>query len=373
VNSHVADAVAPSRARLVDLVGRSQFLIASNQSPTGSFPASPTYPVYKFSWFRDGAFVADGLSRHGEVDRATAFHDWCRKVLESREARVDKLVALLGQGLSVNRAEFLPTRYTLEGLEAHDDWWNFQLDGYGSWLWGLVAHLRRHKLDAAPYRRAIGIAARYLLVSWELPCYDWWEEHPSFVHVSTLGSIAAGLGAVVELEVLGSQGASDAALQLQLIRAKVRERGTVDGHLVKWLGGQAVDASLLACLAPFDVVDASTAKATLKKIEADLVVDNGVYRYSEDTFYGGGRWPLLAGFLGLARLRAGDRDGAYEALVWMASAARSYGELPEQVSTRLLHPTRSAEWVQRWGPVACPLLWSHGMYLVLADELGLHL
>ena len=37
----------------------------------------------------------------------------------------------------------------------------------------------------------------------------------------------------------------------------------------------------------------------------------------------------------------------------------------------LLHPGSRDEWVARWGPVASPLLWSHGMYLILADELGI--
>ena len=47
------------------------------------------------------------------------------------------------------------------------------------------------------------------------------------------------------------------------------------------------------------------------------------------------------------------------------------GELPEQVPDHLLHPDDQETWIGRWGPVATPLLWSHGMYLILADELGL--
>jgi isomaltose glucohydrolase len=47
------------------------------------------------------------------------------------------------------------------------------------------------------------------------------------------------------------------------------------------------------------------------------------------------------------------------------------GDLPEQVDHHLLHPDSRAEWIARWGSVASPLLWSHGMYLILADELGI--
>jgi GH15 family glucan-1,4-alpha-glucosidase len=55
----------------------------------------------------------------------------------------------------------------------------------------------------------------------------------------------------------------------------------------------------------------------------------------------------------------------------MAAQANADGDLPEQVPTHLLNPASRQEWVHRWGVVATPLLWSHGMYLILADELGL--
>jgi GH15 family glucan-1,4-alpha-glucosidase len=232
--------------------------------------------------------------------------------------------------------------------------------------------LSRHRGDPAPYLGPAAVAVRYLLACWELPCYDWWEEHPERYHVSTLGSIVAGLGAALELGLLDKALAAETSQQLDLARARLNDEGAAGGHLVKWLGTDAVDGSLLACLAPFDVVGDAVARATLARVEEDLVVDNGVFRYRDDTFYGGGRWPVLAGFLGLTRLRLDRPEAALAALGWMASTATGQGELPEQVSGPLLHPERFDEWRQRWGPVATPLLWSHGMYLVLADELGLH-
>jgi hypothetical protein len=41
------------------------------------------------------------------------------------------------------------------------------------------------------------------------------------------------------------------------------------------------------------------------------------------------------------------------------------GELPEQVLDAALYPERIAEWIERWGPVAQPLLWSHANYASL--------
>jgi isomaltose glucohydrolase len=104
-------------------------------------------------------------------------------------------------------------------------------------------------------------------------------------------------------------------------------------------------------------------------IEAELT-DGGVHRYLDDVYYGGGQWVLLAGFLGWAHAARGDRERARELLTWMTDQARPSGDLPEQVATVLLHPDHEQPWIDRWGPSACPLLWSHAMFLVLASELG---
>src|SRR5690606_16230306 len=91
----------------------------------------------------------------------------------------------------------------------------------------------------------------------------------------------------------------------------------------------------------------------------------------DDVFYGGGQWLLLTCLLGWNEAVAGDTDAARERLRWVAAQADADGHLPEQVGQHLLHPEHEAEWVARWGQVASPLLWSHVMYLILADDLGL--
>ena len=61
---------------------------------------------------------------------------------------------------------------------------------------------------------------------------------------------------------------------------------------------------------------------------------------------------------------------AQRLLDWAASTATDEGTLPEQVAGHLLSPEHQQEWIDRWGPVANPLLWSHAMVLRLAAELG---
>jgi GH15 family glucan-1,4-alpha-glucosidase len=360
-------------ADLAEIAERGRALILSLQDAGGAYPASPSFSAYQgYSWLRDGAFIADAMSAAGEVASASAFFDWCARILVARAPDIHRIVAAARSGHPVPDAEMLPTRFTFDGGTGDADWWDFQLDGYGLWLWAALAHVGRHDLDASAWRRAMELTVDYLVSSWDRPCYDWWEEHVEEVHVSTLGSVEAGLRAAAASGMLDADRRATAGATAETIRGVIRERGTIDGRLVKWIGSSAVDASLAALVAPLDVVaaDSDLGRATVAELERQLVVDGGMHRFTSDTYYGGGQWPLLSCFLGLAHLRAGNGDRARALLDWAASTARPDGTLPEQVADHLIDPAHVAEWVERWGPSADPLLWSSAMFLRLALELG---
>jgi len=44
--------------------------------------------------------------------------------------------------------------------------------------------------------------------------------------------------------------------------------------------------------------------------------------------------------------------------------ARDNGDLPEQVTGASQFAAEVEPWLERWGPVATPLLWSHAMFLI---------
>ena len=350
-------------------------LIVENQDAGGAYPASPAYRVYRYSWFRDGAFIADAMSRAGGIgiESASRFFDWCAGVINARASRVAALIGRARRGEAIGAAEHLPTRYTLDGDEADDEeWWDFQLDGYGTWIWALAAHLERHgRLVSDHVRAAVETCASYLGAFWDQPCYDWWEEHADGVHPSTLGAIHAGLRAAAGL--VATPCASQCRATAEAISSFVLAEGLSDGHLVKTVGaGPRVDASLVACATPFGLVPPSgpVATATYAAVVEDLAPD-GVHRYVGDTFYGGGRWVVLAGLVGWHEASTGRVDAARRRLEWMHAQATGDGLLPEQVTTHALDPTFVAPWAEKWGPVATPLLWSHAMYITLAAALRL--
>jgi len=278
---------AAERARIAALVDHSISVIEANQAATGAYAASPNFPVYRFCWFRDGAFIADAMSRAGRPESADAFFRWCARVIEARADRVDDLVARRERGERIAPEEFLPCRYTLDGLESDEEWWEFQLDGYGTWLWALGRHAERHGGPLDEYARALELTVRYLVTFWAEPCYDWWEEHPQHRHTSTLASIRGGLAAASHWDDLAPPQREAAARTAGEIRARVLDEGVHDGHLSKWLDGQGLDASLIACATPFRLLEPAEPLMleTVRALEGELA-HGGVHRYSDDTYFG---------------------------------------------------------------------------------------
>ena len=110
----------------------------------------------------------------------------------------ERVIKMLAEGRAVSEHDFLPTRFSLDGVSVDDDWTNFQLDGYGTWLWELGEYVNKSGDDALLQQilPAVELTVRYLIASWKTPCYDCWEEHLSFYHPYTLAAISAGLQAV---------------------------------------------------------------------------------------------------------------------------------------------------------------------------------
>lgn len=356
--------------RLAALAERSIEIITDHQYPGGAYLAAPDFPVYRYSWLRDGAFIADAMSRAGRAESAGRFLDWCRRVVAARARRIDELVARHWAGRPIADTELPDTRYTVDGQEADADWPNFQLDGYGAWLWALGAHAGRSGVDHDRFAPAVAATARYLTAFWQRPCFDCWEENGDRVHTATLAAVAAGLRVAAGWPSVPAPVRDRARAAATEIGYSVRSRGVRNGHLVKWLDGDQLDASLLFCAVPYRLFrpDDPVMRTTVAELAPELA-HGGVHRHRADAYYGGGEWVLLAAVLGSYHAATGDLPAASAQLAWVAGQADANGRLPEQVHDHLLHPAGLPEWQRRWGPAARPLLWSHAMYLNLYLEL----
>jgi len=351
-----------------DLKTHSISVILANQSTSGAYIASPNFPVYHYSWFRDGAFIAYAMDRVGQFDSSARFHSWAARVINDRQDRIEQAVEKIKNSQPLTGEDILNTRYLVSGLESNDDWTNFQLDGFGTWLWALEQHaqLSGSLLDEDQIK-ASRLVATYLTALWSRPCYDCWEEFGDRVHLYTLAAIYAGLRAEAHLNCNQHDATLKAILDLILAHA------TDAGGFEKFMGSTEVDASLLGLSVPYGVVSPEDVRMrkTVSRIESELRMENGgVHRYATDTYYGGGEWLLLTAWLGWYYTTIGDSTQAQALYDWVVSHADANGDLPEQVSYHLNDGRYYEYWRDRWGEIAKPLLWSHAMFLILNAELS---
>jgi GH15 family glucan-1,4-alpha-glucosidase len=353
-------------------LAKSKEIIRANQYPTGAYIASPAFSHYRYSWLRDGTFIAYAMDRTGEHESARSFYQWCNGVLKKHEGKARRAIAAVEAGKTpLDHDLFLHTRYTVDGEEVAGTWGNFQLDGYGAWLWGLAEHIRLTQAFelVMQLRSAVELTVDYLSACWTLPNYDCWEEYGDRVHPATLAAIYGGLKAIAPCLPERTQAIEAVCEQ---IRCCVIKEGVADGLFTKSIGYEGVDASLLWLAVPFGLADVQDIRMvqTVHAIERELLHGWGLHRYAGDQYYGGGQWILLSAWLGWYYVQIGEREKALAIREWIESEFTDNG-LPEQVQEHLLSPPAYQEWVNKAGLPAQPLLWSHAMYLVLCSELGL--
>ena len=355
-----------NREALMSLQKISIDIILKNQSDSGAYIASPNFSVYNYCWFRDGAFIADAMLASGELESAVKFHSWATQVINARRDKISELVLRKREGQRILPEEHLHCRFTLDGLESNEDWTNFQLDGFGTWLWALDEFANKGQVIPEVTLTAVQSLIEYLCAFWDEPSFDWWEESFGHQHVSTLVCIGTGLERCAKWDALPKDLRDRARLVADVIRRYILDFGVKGGHLTKWIGSEDLDGSLSACISPLHYFEPNSeiAKSTLDAVATELKMF-GTYRHKNDVYFGGGSWIILSAFLGLGFAEAGEISKATSILNWISESANQLGELPEQLNNQLLFPAFEAEWIKKWGESAVPLLWSHAMFLKL--------
>jgi GH15 family glucan-1,4-alpha-glucosidase len=365
-------AASRNGSRAGTLTGSVQAAVAAMlacQQDNGALVASPDFEQYHYCWLRDSSFAAYALDRCGEHAASARYHEWASAAIAGVGQQIDAAVARRLAGTSIDQHLLPPTRFTLDGSVAADDWPNYQIDGYGTWLWALREHLRQtgQGLLPAGLRRSTLLAARYLAAFALDACYDVWEENGDGVHSSTLACVYGGLVAAAEL-------LEDTELERRAreVQSHVLVTAGVARRLQKSSLSAAVDASMIWLATPFALVDARDPlfETALSEITGQLTFEGGLRRFPSDTFFGGGSWPVLTASLGWHQAVTGDLVAARRSLTWVAEHIDAQGRLGEQFGGERRLPAKYREWTDRWGHPARELLWSHAMYAVLSTELS---
>lgn len=361
-------------------------IIKSGQAPSGAYIACPNFPTYHFAWLRDGSFIAHAMDLVNETESASAFFQWVGRTINRYEYKLDNIRSIIQLNQPIHKDDFLHTRFTTNGDEVTDDpsWGNFQIDGYGTWLWALGEHLKKNpdSLLLNDLAKPIHTTLTYLHLCWRLPNYDCWEEFPEYIHPYSLASVFAGLSAMQALVAAGqlSQPDFDLENECRQIQAFLYQQGITENRFAKHIDPQSnekpdslpssngVDSSLLALGIPYAIssLDDPFMQNTFQQIVDELSgPGGGVYRYRKDDYYGGGQWILLTAWVAWYYTKLGNYPKALELKQWIEQQADQYGFLAEQCSSNLLFKDQFDPWLKKWGPPATPLLWSHAMYIIL--------
>ena len=351
-----------------NLYSQSITILLKYQDSGGAYIACPNFASYKYAWLRDGSFCALALELVGETSSAGRFHDWVLRVLDAQREKLKNCIVQASIGQRPADKDCLHSRFDPNGSEVPGKWGHHQLDGLGTWLWAYCRRQADLGSQPSPETQSLLMLVRdYLISLWRSPCSDCWEENEDCIHPHSLGAIFAGLKA------FGDWMHDPVALiSAEQVRSFILEFGVVNGRLTKSIGVPEVDASLLSLAVPYHVLelDDPIFQSTYKRIMKELVeAEGGVHRHREDTYYGGGEWILLSAWLGWVASELDNLPLAHHQLAWVEEQATSQGELPEQVSQHLLAPQYLADWIERWGQPASPLLWSHAQYLILRKSL----
>lgn len=352
---------------MTDFYKKSIEIILKNQHKSGSYVACPDFETYRYCWLRDGSFTAYSMDLAGRSDSSGRFFDWADRVISAQSLKVKNTLKKVHNNVPLSGSDYLPTRYTLEGNETNDTWPNFQLDGYGTWLWAICEHINITGETGLieKYKKSIETTIDYLINLWNLPNYDCWEENGDKIHSSTLFCIYGGLKSISDF--INDKELTNTIMQ---IKKYINDNCVDKGRLVKYVGSDEVDASLIWAAFPFKVFDAGDEiiKETVKEIQNKLLHNGGVHRYSGDTYYGGGEWLLLSCYLAWYYNETGQSDKAASIQNWVEEHTTDEGEMPEQILEHVNNEDYIDKWIKLWGKVACPLLWSHAMYIILISN-----
>jgi GH15 family glucan-1,4-alpha-glucosidase len=343
--------------------------ILRNQDRSGAIIASPDFAQYHYCWLRDSSFCSYALDLAGEHDASSRYHAWVNEAVGGIAELIDGVIASHDRGEALHPVHMPPARFALDGSTVADDWPNFQIDGYGTWLWSLGKHLDLTGRTSVPAEllNSVNRVARYLAAFALSPCYDVWEENGDAQHTSTLACVYGGLMTAGRL--LGDSHYLDVA---ETVQRRVTESASRVGYYVKSSANDDVDASSLWLTAPFGLVDSTDEyfAKTVALIEDRLSLDGGIRRYATDVFFGSGAWPVLTASLGWHFVGIGEFAKAEECRAWIARHFDGEGFLGEQFGGERRDRAHFDEWVERWGPPARDLMWSHAMFVVLSTELN---
>ncbi|HUK84855.1 MAG TPA: glycoside hydrolase family 15 protein [Candidatus Acidoferrum sp.] len=340
-----------SKQVIRDCVLENGSIVAANGSKD-YFPKEAKY--YTYVWPRDASFTCVAADILG-IEIQERFFDWC----------IERAEGFQDSGLFYEK-------YFVNGLKALK---RFQPDQTGSVLWAVWYHFKDDLKKAAKYKSLIDKAANGICEKWDndhfvLVTNDLWEERLTFPDLKD--NFTYSLAACIK--GLECANAITPCRRWDEVAGEMRER--LESHFEDYffrsygnLSDKRIDASLIGLAYPFEVFsfDDERMVATIREIEAKIVMDGGIHRYENDDYdgwmfedmqrnKGSGAWPLLNFWMSIYYSKAGDKAKALKYYDWVIEKVNDF--IPEQIFSNGYQISVK------------PLCWSHSMFVMASKELG---
>lgn len=315
------------------------------------FPKDAKY--YTYVWPRDASFTCVAADILG-IDIQEKFFDWCMTRAEGFQ----------NTGLFYEK-------YFVNGLKALT---RFQPDQTGSILWAVWYHFKDDLKKASRYKKLIRKAADGICEKWKNDHFtvvtnDLWEERLTFPDLKE--NLTYSLAACIK----GLECANAIIPHKRWSEAANMMRKRLESHYDDYffrshgkLSDKGIDASALGLVYPFEIFSPSDSRvvATVREMEARIVINGGLHRYEHDEYdgwmyenmhrkKGGGAWPLLNFWISIYNARVGDKERALQYYNWVLDKVNKF--IPEQIFDNDIQVSVS------------PLCWSHSMFIIASKEL----
>lgn len=344
---------------------RALIVMKQHSAPTGAHIAAPTStsPPYRFSWPRDGSFIALAHLLTGHAPETRAFLDFM--------ARAQKPNGSWAINYHTNGQAFYDFG---DRQNEHDQ--------VGTIPWMMVEYARRSgdwpwlQQHWPTIQKACEYLLRYSDSQTGLlgPTRDLWELSTTDTWTYSNAAGYAGFKAGAE----AARRVGDAASAARYEQAAERLKAGIHQYLWHEQGGYyargynldsrrrdpKVEAANLALVYPFKVFEAQDPRMQqmARKILTDLSSpQGGIRRYTDDRYYDGQPWPVTTEWLAIYYALAGDTERARQLHAVSTRYALSTGsqQLGEQFDEQ------RGIWVS-----ATPLTWSGAKYVLAALALN---
>ncbi len=283
---------------------------------------------YRYVWIRDASFAVSSLVKSGNLSKARRILSFLTSVIEPGSSKS------FDHPLYSVDGTYPQTEEILNWLKGHrkskpvrignDAYNQIQKDIEGEFMDAFYTYMAKsadiHYLNENWW--AVESIATWAKKSWKAKSVSLWEERTAsehYVHTKVMDWVALDRAYKLAIMVCDNEAAENWRLASEEIRADVMANGisAKQGCFVNYYGSEEVDSALLL-LPLYGFIDAKDPifAATMKKIEKDLTVGDGMYiRYKSD-FLGAAVHPftLVNTWMSRVYTKIGDSEKALDPL-----------------------------------------------------------